>query len=198
MYKSYKITDVLVQRLNQSNISNKATNDKCMMRSSLLEMISANSTIEASEIWNNWFPEIEADVFISHSSKDYSIAKKLSKWLLDSFNIKSFIDSDIWGHSNALLKEIDNLYCLNPDSETYCYEKRNLSTAHVHMILSYAITRMIEKTECFIFIETHNSLSIDGNMSGISSPWIFHELSIADTIELKMPNRQLKKATQLS
>jgi hypothetical protein len=107
--------------------------------------------------------------------------------------LTAFIDSQIWGHSDELLKELDNEYCLNHGGETYSYEKRNGSTAHVHMMLSYALARMIDRTECFIFLESHNSVTPKESVSGTYSPWIFHELVTVDTIELKQPVRVIQK-----
>ena len=164
------------------------------IRRKLSEMIKCPSnSISAEVIWDDWFPEIKADVFISHSSKDVELAKQLSAWLQSNFKLTPFIDSEIWGHSDELLKEIDREYCLNPGGETYCYEKRNGSTAHVHMMLSYALTRRIDKSECFIFLESGNSVTAEGAVEGTYSPWIFHELAMADTIELKPTGRGITK-----
>ena len=53
----------------------------------------------------------------------------LNGWLYESFGIKSFIDSSVWGYANDLLKLIDDAYCLNLEgtNKSYNYEKRNYS-----------------------------------------------------------------------
>lgn len=212
MYRAYKIAEDLIGQMELSESildkiqRNSYANEREEMSQELLQKLRTmieNSTLnneghlEADSIWDDWFPQVAADVFISHSSKDVDTAKKLSAWLYEKFGIESFIDSQIWGHSDKLLKEIDDQYCLNSSGDTYSYEKRNGSTAHVHMMLSYALTRMIDKTECVIFIDSENSVSAEDAADGTFSPWIFHELATIDTIELK-PLRGLIKIANFS
>lgn len=209
MYRAFKIEaneslNTLLNRRNNSVSQFNKVMDSYMqvlskdsMKSKLLKMIRnsslATGTLSADSIWDEWFPEVKADVFISHSSKDASLAKTLASWLKQNHQLTAFIDSEIWGHSDELLKELDNEYCLNHGGETYSYEKRNGSTAHVHMMLSYALTRMIDRTECFIFLESHNSATAKEAVNGTYSPWIFHELATVDTIEPKKPTRLMQK-----
>lgn len=164
----------------------------------LLEMIiNEQNTLNAEEIWDSYFPSLKMPVFISHSSKDKSIARKFANFLYNNFNIVSFIDSDLWGNIVDLQKTIDNYYCDNRSIYekkqgkriVYNYWRRNESTAHVHMILSYALTKMIDTAECFIFIKSDNSISVEDSISGTFSPWIFHELATVDTISIKRPTR---------
>lgn len=212
MYRAFKIdvNDSLKTLLNQQGNSGSQFNtvlesynqvlSKDSMKSKLLKMIRSSSlstgTLNADSIWDEWFPKIDADVFISHSSKDAGVAKSLANWLKLNHRLTSFIDSEIWGHSDELLKELDNEYCLNHGGETYSYEKRNGSTAHVHMMLSYALTRMIDRTECFIFLESHNSATAKESVNGTYSPWIFHELATVDTIETNKPTRLRQKSAK--
>jgi hypothetical protein len=101
-----------------------------------------------------WFPEIDSQVFISHAHKDSALALGLSGHLQEQFGLKSFVDSAVWGYSDDLLRILDDAFCYNGSSRTYSYQKRNRSTSHVHMMLSVALTRMIDKCECIIFINT--------------------------------------------
>lgn len=208
MYRAFKIevNDNLMTVLKQQSDSSSPFMDFCKilkegqskdLKPKLSKMILNSSlttgTLDADSIWNEWFPEIKADVFISHSSKDASLAKSLARWLKQKHQLTAFIDSEIWGHSDELLKELDNGYCLNHGCDTYSYKKRNGSTAHVHMMLSYALTRMIDRTECFIFLGSHNSTTAKESVNGTYSPWIFHELATVDTIEPKKPERLIQK-----
>lgn len=212
MFKAYKITadrefqEMLQQSqkiksldMELNSILNKLS--KLSLEPKLLNMIKkttlAKEGLQAESIWNEWFPEINADVFISHSSKDVDLAKRFSVWLENNFNLKTFIDSEIWGHSDKLLKCIDKDCCFNEETKTYSYEKRNGSTAHVHMMLSYALTRMIDKTECFIFLESNNSVTAQDSISGTYSPWIFHELAAVDTIKIRKPRRGIPKTASV-
>jgi len=209
MYKAYKITDnndfkEIIEDENKSRIyllENKLSASSKILKPKLLEMIKCSSLaddeLNAKSIWDEWFPEIEADVFISHSSKDAGLAKKFAVWLKTNFDLTAFIDSEIWGDSEDLLRKIDDEYCQHSDGKSYFYEKRNDSTAHVHMMLSYALTRMIDKTECFIFLGSNNSINVKDSVEGTYSPWIFHELATVDTIELK-EKRDMSKVASLS
>lgn len=142
--------------------------------------------LDVARIEDDWFPSIDVDVFISHSHQDQELAIGFAGWLHELFGITSFIDSCVWGYADDLLKIIDESYCVNkrkPDGsvETYDYSKRNQSTAHVHLILNTAIQKMIDKTECLIFLNTPNSLMIDNVINGAAtaSPWIYSELTFS-------------------
>ena len=66
------------------------------------------------------------------------------------------------------------------------------------MMLSSALTEMIDKCECAIFLNTPNSINVSDEISKASdvkkeatlSPWIYHELSVLNIIEKKPPNRE--------
>jgi hypothetical protein len=133
--------------------------------------------IDGGEMREHWFPQIKADVFISHSSADKDDALTLASLLKHSFKLNSFIDSSVWGQADDLLRQIDNKFCLNDDKQTYNYEIRNRSTSHVHMMLSTALGMMIDTAECVIFMNTPNSVTTSQATSKTGSPWIFHELS---------------------
>jgi hypothetical protein len=202
MFRAYKISvDSTFEAMLGSRFVNPTTSlGSNNLRSKLSQMIKntslATKGLSADSIWDEWFPEVKADVFISHSSKDGNLAKKFAHWLNVNFELSAFVDSEIWSHSDDLLRELDNKHCLNLGRATYDYDKRNASTAHVHMMLSYALTRMIDKTECFIFLESSNSVTAQGSVDGTYSPWIFHELATVDTIALKPKRELLKVATE--
>ena len=207
MYKAYKINvDSCFEKMlrqTSTKFSKKLIDihriiSSIKLKKKLSAMIENSSIgegdLSADSIWGDWFPEVQADVFISHSSKDADLAKSFAVWLKSNFNLTSFIDSEIWGHSDALLKKIDDEFCPHPNGTSYSYELRNGSTAHVHMMLSYALTRMIDKTECFVFLESDNSVTANDSISGTYSPWIFHELATVDTIEPKIERQMVKVA----
>ena len=64
------------------------------------------------------------------------------------------------GYCDDLLRQIDNEHCKKEDGKTYDYNLRNYTTSHVHMMLSTALTEMIDKTECIMFYNTPNSVSL--------------------------------------
>ena len=159
MYRGFK-TDCLFENDEWHKIGNELYNaNRKHIITKLESFISEDGFLDGSEMQDNWFPQIEADIFISHSHYDEKAAVSFAGWLYKNFRIKSFIDSCIWGYSNDLLKILDNRYCLNPSGETYSYQKRNYSTSHIHMMLSTALMMMINKTDAMM-INTMKRLNI--------------------------------------
>lgn len=153
-------------------------------------------TMNGNSLENDWFPEVNADVFLSHSHADEKSVIGFAGWLQETFGLTVFIDSCVWGHSNVLLKNIDNEYCLNSESNMYDYTKRNYSTSHVHMMLSMALTKMMDKAELVIFVATENSIQpISKTISETTkSPWIYNELVMTNLIRKNIPNRAIEKS----
>lgn len=152
-----------------------------------------DGSIDASQMSRDWFPEVNADVFISHSHKDIKDVVTFAGWLNKKLGLTAFVDSLVWGYADDLLKRIDNSYCLKDDGH-YSYKKRNISTAHVHMMLQVALMNMMDKTECLFFINTPNSIKIKDNIYDkvTSSAWIYSELSMYKCI-LKRPPKYMRK-----
>lgn len=176
------------------NIGQKIFNeDRAKVRAVLDNYtIANNSVLDGSQIQKDWFPEIECDIFISHSHSDENLALGLAGWLFENLKIKVFIDSSVWGYSDELLRKLDDLYCKNK-ANSYSYTLRNYSTSHVHMMLATALSNMIYKTECLFFLNTNKS-NID-SIGGIitKSPWIYSELEVSRIVEKRMPRRFSKE-----
>jgi len=155
------------------------------MRSSLEAYLNEDGKLDAQALSKAWFPAIKADVFISHSHNDEAKALRLAGWLKDKFGLTAFIDSAVWNSADALLKMIDNQYCIHENGTSYDYEKRNLSTSHVHVMLTMAITEMIDRCECLFFLNTPESISAGKTIKegNTSSPWIYAEIAISKTIQ---------------
>lgn len=164
-----------------------------IIHESLGKYLSPHGVLNASEIESDWFPSIDADVFLSHSHKDEKSVIAFAGWLKEH-GIKAFIDSTVWGYADDLLQQIDNAYCVQSTKpnggHTYNYNMRNCSTAHVHAILNGALAKMIDRTECLIFLDTPNSLKVSGISSGVTnSCWIYSELLLSRIISKKQPSR---------
>lgn len=163
--------------------------------------------IDGTATQKEWFPNVKADIFLSHSHKDLDRANQFAGWMKNNFGLDVFIDSNIWGNSNKLLKEIDDEICYQKSSKTYNYDKRNFTTSHVHMMLSNSLAEMIDKTECIMFLETPNSVSIQNTIKYTESPWIYNELFLSSIIRIdnnltrrntKTFSNVLRKAINLS
>lgn len=185
MYRGFNLSlDFENEYFYQKGRAINATN-KLTIKRTLDSFISPDGSINGSKMQSNWFPQIDADIFISHSHSDEKMAISLAGWLKETLGVSVFIDSCIWGYSNDLLRQIDNKHCLNPSGETYSYEKRNNSTSHVHMMLSTALNMMIDKTECLFFLNTPNSISTKEVISQTESPWIYSEISMSELVRRK-------------
>lgn len=178
-----KINDNDMSELFANNISCEFLNEQKKSTKVLLESI-IDGTIDGTKVQNDWFPEIKADIFLSHSHKDIELAEKLAIWLDEKFGLKTFIDSNVWGYADDLLKKIDDEYCFKDGY--YIYERRNLTTSHVHMMLNVALSKMIDKCECVFFLNTPNSIKLSESMkSQTSSAWIYSELILSKIIRKK-------------
>lgn len=144
-----------------------------------------DGSLNGSKMKANWFPQIKANIFISHSHEDEQLAIALAGWLHEKFGLVSFIDSCIWGYANDLLEMIDYTYCYNPRIGKFYYDERNRSTSHVHMMLSVALTQMIDKTECLFFLNTPRSITPDTVIEQTVSPWIYSEIAMSRLVRRK-------------
>ncbi len=151
--------------------------------------------INGTELQNNWFPEVNADIFLSHSHADEKLAITLAGWLKKEFGLTTFIDSCCWGYSNELALKLNNEYnynIFNPD--TYEFDKAMNIAGHVHMMLSTALANMIDKTECIMFLNTPNSVSSCDTRLKTYSPWIYNEIEITRIIEKKKKRKLLMES----
>ena len=80
---------------------------------------------------------------------------------------------------------------------TFVDKKRNYSTSHVHMMLSVALTQMIDNTECLFFLNTPNSLTPGTIINQTESPWIYSEIATTRLIERRhFSEYRLKRAVE--
>lgn len=161
------------------------------VKSGLDKFLKQNGHLNGKAMQSNWFPQIPAQVFISHARSDEPKAIRLAGWLYHHFKILSFIDSLVWGYCDDLLKDIDNKYCIHDGGPSYSYEKRNRSTSHVHMMLMTSLNMMIDQAECLMFLNTPNSVDLNDLTSDAqtASPWIYAEISTSQIIRINEPER---------
>lgn len=156
-----------------------------------LEKYICNDILDGTLMQEEWFPTIHSNIFLSHSHLDEKKVISLAGCLYDEFGLESFIDSTVWGYSNDLLKILDNDYAVierKGDSVTYNYNQTIITSSHVHMMLSMALAKMIDKTECLFFLNTPNSINIKDkidNKDKTLSPWIYAELQISEIVRRK-------------
>lgn len=152
--------------------------------------------IDGSKLEKEWFKEIHADVFLSHSHTDERLAIALAGWMNMELGLSAFVDSCTWGYADVLLNEINEKYNLlrieKNGSKTYSHSKANYAASHVYLMLNSALNNMINKTECFMFIDTENSTFYMDKNKAIPhtlSPWIYSEVVMANTMKPARPTR---------
>lgn len=148
--------------------------------SKLVDKIKYDDFIDA------WFPKVNSHVFISHSHADKDKAISLANFLYKKFGIKSFIDSEVWGYLDDVLLALNEKY--NPivgKKNTYHYESCNKLASNLNLILSSALTKMIDSADCMIFINTENSCTFENDSFSTESPWIFTEILMSSLLERK-------------
>lgn len=146
MYRGFNLQFALDYDSKYYQIGKELLSDqKNQVQTNLNKFLLPNKSLNGTDIQENWFPEIDAHIFLSHSHTDTTTALILAGWLKEQFQLNTFVDSTVWGYANDLLKIIDNAYCLNPVGNTYSYEKRNYSTSHVQLMLASALNKMIDK-----------------------------------------------------
>ena len=81
---------------------------------------------------------------------------------------------------------------------TFDYQKRNRSTSHVHMMLSAALAKVMDRAECIIFLNTPNSIVTEDFITSgkvmTASPWIYNELLLTRLLKSSPPRRILEEA----
>ena len=172
-----------------------------LIRHELDAYTDANGDLLASKITEAWFPDVQADVFLSHSHKDEALVIQLAGYLEKHFGLVSFIDSCLWGYSDELLRLIDDKHCYQPETKTYSYSERNRSTSHVHMMLSTALAKMIHECECIFFISTPQSISTKNYIKSAGttgSPWIYSEILTTKLIQKRKPQTHRRRQTMMA
>lgn len=150
-----------------------------------------NGITDGTKLQDNWFPEIKADIFISHSHADKDLATALVGWLLYNFRLECFIDSYAWGHIDDLLSQINNEYSDKREGVDggilYDHNKCNKASAHVNMMLNIALQKMIDNTEAVFLINTSNSIEKYSAIykNSTYSPWIYSEIACTQIIRMK-------------
>jgi hypothetical protein len=170
-------------------------NHKTVIKDTLDNLVLKDGSLDGTIMQQQWFPKVEADLFISHSHNDKDMAIILAGWLDTNLKVKAFIDSTVWSYCGDLLKILDDKYRSSDKPGVYNYNLRNMSTSHVYLMLSSALQRMIDNTECIFFLNTPQSVNPNGVIGSTStySPWIYSEITTTQLIRKKNPKDHLTR-----
>lgn len=115
MFKAFRINDAqkinwlgMYQQLVQVG-KNSLSERKRAVRNGLDKYLSPMGELSAREITEDWFPTVEADVFISHSHDDKELVMALVGYL-ETVGVKVFLDFLAWEYIDDLLRDINNKY----------------------------------------------------------------------------------------
>lgn len=178
MYRGFNIEDISFDNMDCLAEEFDAQFSKPAIHKNLKKYCRMNGVFDASAIQEDWFPQWDFDVFISHSHDDEILAKAFAWWLQENLDLKVFVDSAVWGYFDTLSKGIDRSTGLSN------------AVSHAHMMLNMALMTMIDRTECLFFLNTPKSINLDEAFNtGTYSPWLYTEIGISRMIEKKEPER---------
>lgn len=176
----------MYKELGESHLKDKAIQYQKKIKDYILE-----GTADGSKLEDDWFPKVEADVFISHSHYDHDLAVALAGWLNSKFRLRCFIDSCVWGYADDLL-DIINAEFSDKRKDTdggvlYNHKKCNTASKHVNIMLCMALQKMIDKVEAVFVINTPNSIDKykDVYEESTFSPWIYSEIICTQIVRNK-------------
>ena len=185
---------------------NHLDSSKAAVERNLKEIvINGTESLDGSSIQGEWFPEINADIFISHSHDDADLANGIVGWINSNFNLHCFIDSNVWGYSDELLEKLNSRYSnKRPNSNGgYLYDHQSCINAskHVDTMLTIALHKMINRCECVILLNTGNAISRVKKYEDLQhdttfSPWIYSELICSSLIQQRRPERYSSQRMQ--
>ena len=137
----------------------------------------------------DWFPVSAYDVFISHSHDDAEQVAAFVGWLQEKFQLSVFVDSAVWRSADHLLEKIDARYGTDSEGDLDDYRRRNFHASHVYMMMAMALGKVIDQTECFMFVTTPNAV-----MESVTrSPWLYVELMFTKLMKKRVPLRRVAK-----
>jgi len=153
--------------------------------------------LDAKGLAHILFPAKQAHIFLSHSHRDEDNAIKFAI-AMEKRDVKVFIDSCVWGSVGDILDAVNEKYSdseVVDDQKYFSHRKCDLAAAAVHMLLTTELNKMIDDTECFVFLNTKQSVQIrergqeNGRMLTLS-PWIYSELSFSARVRARKLSRK--------
>ena len=157
-----------------------------------LEKYITNNVIDGARMQEEWFPQVKADIFLSHSSHDKELVNAIAGWIYNTFGLTCFIDSNVWDYAGRLAETLNEKYSNKREDGKggYLYNHKSCLkvSEHINSMLNIALYKMIDKCECIILINTENSINISNDGKSLDktySPWIYSELVCSKIVRTK-------------
>ncbi|MEX0166084.1 hypothetical protein MRBLPD1_004627 [Pseudomonas brassicacearum] len=159
--------------------------------------LQGHDVLDAKGLADILFPTKQAHIFLSHSHRDEDNAIKFAI-AMEKRDVNVFIDSCVWGCVEEILDVVNEKYSdseIVGDQKYFSHRKCDVASAAVHMLLTTELHRMIDETECFVFLNTKQSVPIRQHGQGSSrmltlSPWIYSELSFSARVRARKLSRK--------
>ncbi|MGQ3012114.1 MAG: hypothetical protein ACT6QS_00255 [Flavobacteriales bacterium] len=201
MYRGFNLKTELINGIvDQYRTYGLSTQEKYKenILSKFRKVVENSHQLDAAEIESLFFPQIDADIFISHSHRNANEVMALAGFLNQEFDLKVFVDSCIWESAKTLQRILDNTFSWTDyEKKVYSYDAVGKSSSHAHMMLSVALSKMLNTTECIFFYNKPESITPYGESDSTTSPWIYTEIALTHILPKKIPERRLHLYTKL-
>lgn len=151
-----------------------------------------NNIVDGSKIQKDWFPEVNTDIFLSHSNIDKKLVNAVAGWINYTFELSCFIDSNVWCYAGNIADKLNDSFSNKRTDDdggfVYNHKKCLKVSEHVNTMLNIALQKMIDKCESVFLINTENSIHINSDSKSIDatySPWIYSELVCSEIVRKK-------------
>lgn len=163
------------------------------LSNAIVAQLGGKDVLGAKELAQILFPSGHAHIFLSHSHGDEENAIKFAI-AMKKRGVEVFIDSCVWGSVGELLDAVNEQYSESEivgDQKYYSHRKCDEAAAAAYVMLMTELHRMIDQTECFVFLNTNKSVPLkSAGRNQTLSPWIYSELSFSAQVRSKAPRRE--------
>jgi hypothetical protein len=201
MFKAYELTinENELEKISEDSMclnmdlwifeSNEQKRDCEINYTNIIKEFCNNQFLDAEKVIEKVFGSGDYDVFLSYSHDDENLVMALAGMLEMEFGLNVFVDSFHWGSADKLLKAIDDVSCSKGYGH-YDYKARNLTTSHVHAMLTSGIINVMDRSEIVIFVNTEKSVpyikkDLPNTKEYTLSPWIYEELQFTKLLRRK-------------
>lgn len=161
------------------------------------EYIKTHEEIDAKKIMGLMFQTDTPHLFISHKSQNASQAIRLANILYSEYEIRSFIDSQVWQHIDVVGKMINDktsILEVNGSKTTYNYKSTDIVASNMFSMLSVALLETMDLSDGYLYIDSNdydnNKISNDNiEQLKTKSPWLFLEAKYASMLRSRKQER---------